>query len=177
MGTLESFYNCLDREAIGIQAEMLEQKEIKSYILKKIIQKAVNYPELINFNFKDLKDLSIFEKNLIGETRRQFLNIVRAAKIYNPIAKTKMEKILEKAVIAYIDLKGIYTASLNQKINQDGKTTELIDLIPATSWETYEESKDRQPAFFETEEESRTRIKAKNKKRGEKGDYHDPLLF
>ncbi|MHB1696510.1 MAG: hypothetical protein ACYCSQ_00160 [bacterium] len=139
--TLESFFNLYtDSENLPYNKDVLMQSEIKFYILSKITQKAFNYPNLLNLKFETEKDLNTFEKAFYGQIKREFLNLISAVKKYNPIAKNKIEVILEKAIIAYIDLRGVYTASLNQKVNQDGKTTELIDLIPAYQWETYEET-------------------------------------
>ena len=91
---LESFYDMAVWEMNNqvINPDLLMDSNIKSYILEKLQQKATNYPQFLNLNFKTQKDFDIFNKNLIGEIYRQFLNIVRAAKKYNPIAKTKIEK-------------------------------------------------------------------------------------
>jgi len=175
---LNSFYDCaiFDENQKALPSDILIDGNIKNYILEKLAQKSVNYPECLNLNFQTPKEFERFNKNLIGEIYRLYLNIARAARNYRPLAKSKAEPLLKKAVLSYLELKGCFTTSLNAVVSQDGKKTELGDLIPATSWETYEEAGDRQLAFFEIEE-GQTRIKAKNKKREKKGDYHDPLLF
>jgi hypothetical protein len=160
---LESFYDMAVWEMNNqvINPDLLMDSNIKSYILEKLQQKATNYPQFLNLNFKTQKDFDIFNKNLIGEIYRQFLNIVRAAKKYNPIAKTKIEKKLEKAVISYLDLKNCFTGSLNAVVSVDGKKTELQDLIPAKSWVSYEESKSS--TLFNEEDIENDEIRIKNK--------------
>ncbi|MHB1692574.1 MAG: hypothetical protein ACYCUW_01645 [bacterium] len=172
--TLESFFNLyMDSENLPYNKDVLMQSEIKFYILSKITQKAVNYPNLLNLKFESEKDLNAFEKAFYGQIKREFLNLISAVKKYNPTAKNKIEHILEKAIIAYIDLKGVYTASLNQKVNQDGKTTELIDLIPSAKWETYEETKNE---LFDIEEDKNFKVKKPYQKR-EKGNGNLQPLF
>ena len=163
MNTFESFYDftIYDENQKTMNPELLADHAIKSYILEKIEQKATNYPHFLNLNFKTQRDFDIFNKNLIGEIYRQFLNITRAAKKYNPIAKTKTEKKLEKAVISFLDLKGVSTVSLNTPINQDGKYTELMDLIPSKQWTTYEEAEDA--LLFDAEVIKNDEIKVKPK--------------
>ena len=164
---LESFYDFIIYEEFNqevINPTLLTDHNIKNYILEKLTQKAVNYPEYFNFNFTSEKDFNIFNKNLTGEIYRLFLTLARAAKNYKPLAKNKIEKKLEKAIISYLDLKNCFTASLNTVISQDGKATELIDLIPAKKWTTYNES----AGMFEEEEdetEEEIKIKAKYNKR------------
>lgn len=165
MNTLETFYNFVIDEMNDqvINHNLLMDKHIKSYMIEKLTQKSVNYPEFLNFDFKNEADFNRFNKNLQGEIYRLFLTLVRAAKKYNPI-KTKIEKKLEKAIISYLDLKNCFTASLNTVISQDGKATELIDLIPAKEWTTYNESAGM---FYEDEDDEieEIKIKAKYQKR------------
>ena len=165
---LESFYSFAIGEEINpeiMNTTLLEDKYIKEYILEKLTQKAINYPQFLNFNFTDEKSFSTFNKNLTGEIYRLFLTLTRAAKGYNPLAKTKLEHKLEKAIISFIDLKNCYTSSLNTVVSQDGKLTELIDLIPSKKWTAYEESKS---ALFDEnadEEDEIINIKPKYNKR------------
>ena len=163
---LESFYSFAIGEEINpevINPTLLEDKYIKEYILEKLTQKAVNYPEFLNLQFKDQRDFDKFNKNLQGEIYRLFLTLTRAARNYKPLSKTKIEHKLEKAVISYLDLKNCYTSSLNAVVSQDGKHTELMDLIPAKSWTTYNES----AGMFDEEnaEEEIINIKPKYNKR------------
>ncbi|RZV39883.1 MAG: hypothetical protein EVJ48_02880 [Candidatus Acidulodesulfobacterium acidiphilum] len=164
---LESFLNIAIEEINNdvINHDYLYDTSIKSYILEKLVQKAVNYPQFLNLQFSNEKDFNIFNKNLTGEIYRLFLTLARAAKAYNPLAKNKIEKKLERAIISFLDLKGASTVSLNQPVNQDGKYTELMDLIPSKSWTTYEES----GGLFEDEDDDETeeeiKIKAKYNKR------------
>jgi len=157
MKTLESFYDFIiyDKKQKAINSDLLIDFNIKAYILEKLQQKAVNYPQFLNLNFQTLSEFERFNKNLIGEIYRLFLNIARAAKNYKPLARSKAEPLLKKAVLSYLDLKNCYTSSLNAVVSHDGKKTELGDLIPATSWETYE---------LETPEETEITFKIKPKK-------------
>ena len=159
---MESFLNIAIEEINNnvINHDILMDSNIKPYILEKLTQKAVNYPEY--FNFTSEKDFNIFNKNLTGEIYRLFLTLARAAKNYNPLAKNKIERKLEKAIISFLDLKGAYTVSLNTPINQDGKYTELIDLIPSRSWTVYKENGGM---FDEDEDAEEMKIKAKYNKR------------
>jgi hypothetical protein len=168
MNTLESFYNFIIDEINPevINHDILMDSNIKSYILEKLTQKSINYPQFLSLDFKTQADFNKFNENLKGEIYRLFLTLTRAAKKYNPLSKNKLERKLEKAIISYLDLKGVSTVSLNQPVNQDGKYTELMDLIPLKKWETYEESKS---GLFEDEDEDETeeeiKIKAKYNKR------------
>ena len=140
---LESFYDFVTYEEFNqevINPTLLIDHNIKNYILEKLTQKVTNYPEYFNFNFTDEKSFNTFNKNLAGEIYRSFLTLAKAVRKYNPLAKNKIEHKLEKAIISFLDLKGVHTVSLNQPVNQDGKYTELMDLIPAKSWKTYNES-------------------------------------
>ena len=164
MNTLESFYNFIIDEINPevIKHDILMDSNIKSYILEKLTQKSINYPQFLSLDFKTQADFNKFNENLKGEIYRQFLNICRAVKSYIPCKKNKLEKKLEKAIISFLDLKGVSTVSLNQPVNQDGKYTELIDLIPSRSWTTYNESAGM---FDEDETEEEIKIKAKYNKR------------
>ena len=166
MNTLESFYNFVIDEINPevINHDILMDSNIKSYILEKLTQKSINYPQFLNIEFKDQKGFDKFNHNLKGEIYRLFLTLARAAKNYNPLAKNKLEKKLERAIISFLDLKGASTVSLNQPVNQDGKYTELIDLIPSKSWTTYKES----AGMFDEDEDDEIeeiKIKAKYNKR------------
>ncbi len=178
MNTLETFYNFVIDEMNDqvINHNLLMDKHIKSYMIEKLTQKSVNYPEFLNFDFKNEADFNRFNKNLQGEIYRLFLTLVRAAKKYNPI-KTKIEKKLEKAIISYLDLKNCFIDSLNAVVSMDGKKTELQDLIPAKSWETYEEAGDRQSALIEVETEEKIKIKPKNQKRIKSGNLQPAFAF
>ena len=164
MNTLESFYNFVIDEINPevINHDILMDSNIKSYILEKLTQKSINYPQFLNIEFKDQKDFDRFNRNLKGEIYRLFLTLARAAKAYNPLNKNRIERKLERAIISFLDLRGASTVSLNTPINQDGKYTELIDLIPSKSWTTYEESKS---GLFEDDEIEEIKIKAKYQKR------------
>ncbi len=139
---IETFINMAIEEMNEevINKDLLMDRYIKAYLVEKITQKSVNYPEFLNLQFKDQRDFDKFNKNLQGEIYRLFLTLTRAARNYKPLSKTKIEHKLEKAVISYLDLKNCYTSSLNAVVSQDGKHTELMDLIPAKSWKTYNES-------------------------------------
>ena len=161
---LESFYSFVIGEEINpevINPTLLEDKYIKEYILEKLTQKAVNYPQFLNLQFSNEKDFNRFNKNLKGEIYRLFLTLCRAVNSYIPGRKNKLEKKIERAIISFLDLKGASAVSLNQPVNQDGKYTELMDLIPSKSWTTYEESKS---ALFYENEEITIKIKPKYKK-------------
>ena len=164
MNTLESFYNFVIDEINPevINHDILMDSNIKSYILEKLTQKSINYPQFLNIEFKDQKDFDRFNRNLKGEIYRLFLTLARAAKAYNPLNKNRIERKLERAIISFLDLRGASTVSLNTPINQDGKYTELIDLIPSKSWTTYKESAGM---FDEDETEEEIKIKAKYNKR------------
>ena len=162
---LESFYDFVTYEEFNqevINPTLLIDHNIKNYILEKLTQKVTNYPEYFNFNFTDEKSFNTFNKNLAGEIYRSFLTLAKAVRKYNPLAKNKIEHKLEKAIISFLDLKGVHTVSLNQPVNQDGKYTELMDLIPAKSWKTYNESAGM---FDEEDAEEEIKIKAKYNKR------------
>ena len=168
METIESFYNFIAGEEVNqeiINRDYLYDTNIKNYILEKLTQKCVNYPEFLNLNFVTQADFNKFNRNLTGEIYRQFLNICRSAKLYNPAKKQKLEKRLERAVISYLDLKGAYTVSLNQPVNDDGKYTELGDIIPCKKWTVYEESNNSLFENNEEEEEEEMNIKAKHERR------------
>ena len=172
---LESFYSFAIGEEINpevINPTLLEDKYIKEYILEKLTQKAVNYPEFLNLQFKDEKDFDRFNRNLKGEIYRLFLTLCRAVNAYIPGRKNKLEKKLERAIISFLDLKGASTVSLNTPINQDGKYTELMDLIPAKKWTAYEESKS---TLFENEEIT-IKIKPKYKKRSKPQSVKNPQI-
>ena len=164
---LESFYSFVIGEEINpevMNPTLLEDKYIKEYILEKLTQKAVNYPQFLNLQFSNEKDFNRFNKNLKGEIYRLFLTLCRAVNSYIPGRKNKLEKKLERAIISFLDLKGASTVSLNTPINQDGKYTELIDLIPSKSWITYNES----AGMFDEDEDDEIeeiKIKAKYQKR------------
>ena len=161
---LESFYSFVIGEEINSEVmnpTLLEDKYIKEYILEKLTQKAVNYPQFLNLQFSNEKDFNRFNKNLKGEIYRLFLTLCRAVNSYIPGRKNKLEKKIERAIISFLDLKGASTVSLNQPVNQDGKYTELMDLIPSKSWTAYEESKS---ALFYESEEITIKIKPKYKK-------------
>ena len=111
-------------------------------------------------NFTDEKSFNSFNKNLTGEIYRLFLTLARAVKKYNPLAKNRIEHKLERAIISYIDLKNCFTTSLNTVISQDGKATELQDLIPSKKWVSYEESKS---VLFDEEDINNNEIKIKSK--------------
>ncbi len=161
---MESFLNIAIEEVNNdvINHDILMDSNIKSYILEKLVQKATNYPQFLNIEFKDQKDFDRFNRNLKGEIYRLFLTLTRAAKVYIPGKKNKLERKLEKAIISYLDLKNCFTASLNTVISQDGKATELIDLIPSRSWTTYNENAGM---FDEDEDAEEIKIKAKYNKR------------
>ena len=162
---IETFVNMAIEEMNEevINRDLLMDRHIKAYLIEKIMQKATNYPQFLNIEFKDQKDFDRFNRNLKGEIYRLFLTLTRAAKVYIPGKKNKLERKLEKAIISFLDLKNCFTASLNTVISQDGKATELIDLIPAKKWETYNESAGM---FDEDEiEEDEIKIKAKYQKR------------
>ena len=161
---MEAFINMAIEEMNEevINKDLLMDSNIKSYILEKLVQKATNYPQFLNIEFKNQKDFDKFNRNLQGEIYRLFLTLARAAKSYNPLAKNKLEKKLEKAIISFLDLKGNYTVSLNQPVNLEGKYTELIDLIPSKSWTTYNENGGM---FDEDEDAEEIKIKAKYNKR------------
>ena len=166
METIESFYNFIAGEEVNqeiINRDYLYDTNIKNYILEKLIQKSVNYPEYLDLHFTTVGDFNKFNKNLTGEIYRQFLNICRAARIYNSVKKTKIERRLEKAIISYIDLKGAYTVSLNQSVSSDGKYTELGDIIPCKVWTVYEENNNS--LFENDEEEEEMYIKTRYEKR------------
>ena len=162
---MESFLNIAIEEINNdvINHDILMDRNIKNYILEKLVQKATNYPKLLNIEFKNQRDFDKFNKNLKGEIYRLFLTLTRAARNYRPLSKNKIEHKLEKAIISYIDLKNCYTSSLNAVVSQDGKHTELMDLIPAKSWTTYSES----AGMFDEEnaEEEIINIKPKYNKR------------
>ena len=160
---IETFINMAIEEMNEevINKDLLMDRYIKAYLIEKIMQKATNYPQFLNIEFKDQKDFNRFNKNLKGEIYRLFLTLCRAVNSYIPGRKNKLEKKIERAIISFLDLKGAYTVSLNQPVNQDGKYTELIDLIPSKSWTTYEESKS---ALFYENEEITIKIKPKYKK-------------
>ena len=163
---IETFVNMAIEEMNEevINKDLLMDRHIKAYLIEKIIQKATNYPQFLNIEFKDQKGFDKFNHNLKGEIYRLFLTLARAAKNYNPLAKNKLEKKLERAIISFLDLKGASTVSLNQPVNQDGKYTELIDLIPSKSWTTYKES----AGMFDEDEDDEIeeiKIKAKYNKR------------
>ena len=166
MNTLESFYNIVieDINPDVINRECLYDKNIKFYIMEKLTQKCVNYPEFLNLNFVTQADFNKFNRNLTGEIYRQFLNICRAARIYNLAKKTKIEKKLERAIISYLDLKGTYTVSLNQPVENDGKYTELGDMIPCRVLTFYKENNNN--LFDEDDsEEEEINIKPRYEKR------------
>ncbi len=162
---IETFINMAIEEMNEevINKDLLMDRYIKAYIVEKITQKSVNYPEHLNFNFTDEKSFNTFNKNLTGEIYRLFLTLARAARNYKPLSKTKIEHKLERAIISFLDLKNCYTSSLNTVVSQDGKHTELMDLIPAKSWKTYNES----AGMFDEEdaEEEIINIKPKYNKR------------
>ena len=167
MEAIESFYNVIIDEGINpevINHDYLYDVAIKTYILEKLTQKSINYPEFLNLNFATQADFNKFNRNLTGEIYRQFLNICRAVKSYNPAKKNKIEKKLERAITSFLDLKGAYTVSLNQSVSSDGKYTELGDIIPCKKWTVYEESNN---SLFENneEEEEEMNIKAKHERR------------
>ena len=161
---IETFVNMAIEEMNEevINRDLLMDRHIKAYLIEKIMQKATNYPQFLNIEFKDQKDFDRFNRNLKGEIYRLFLTLARAAKAYNPLNKNRIERKLERAIISFLDLRGASTVSLNTPINQDGKYTELIDLIPSKSWTTYEESKS---GLFEDDEIEEIKIKAKYQKR------------
>ena len=163
---IETFINMVIEEMNEevINRDLLMDRHIKAYLIEKIMQKATNYPQFLNIEFKDQKDFDRFNRNLKGEIYRLFLTLTRAAKVYIPGKKNKLERKLEKAIISYLDLKNCFTASLNTVISQDGKATELIDLIPAKEWTTYNESAGM---FYEDEDDEieEIKIKAKYQKR------------
>jgi hypothetical protein len=162
---IETFINMAIEEMNEevINKDLLMDRYIKAYLVEKITQKSVNYPEFLNLQFKDQRGFDKFNKNLQGEIYRLFLTLCRAVNKYIPGRKNKLEKKLERAIISFLDLKGASTVSLNTPINQDGKYTELMDLIPSKKWTAYEESKS---ALFEFENEEITiKIKPKYKKR------------
>ena len=158
---IETFVNMAIEEINNdvINHDILMDSNIKSYIIEKLVQKATNYPQFLNLQFKDEKDFNKFNHNLKGEIYRLFLTLVRAAKQYRPLEKNKIEHKLEKAIISYLDLKNCFTTSLNIVISQDGKATELIDLIPSRSWTVYKESE----GLFDEEEINNEEIKVKAK--------------
>lgn len=176
---LENFYNFVIDEINPevINHDYLYDTSIKSYILEKLTQKSINYPQFLGLDFKTQADFDKFNANLKAEIYRQFLNICRAVKSYNPAKKNKIEKKLEKAIISFLDLRGAYTVSLNTPINQDGKYTELIDLIPAKSWTVYKEN--NEGMFDEDEDaEEEIKIKAKYRKRQQPAQANlQPALF
>ena len=164
MNTIESFYNVIIDEGINpeiINHDYLYDSAIKGYIIEKLTQKSINYPQFLGLDFKTQADFDKFNTNLKAEIYRQFLNVCRAVKLYNPAKKNKIEKKLERAIISFLDLKGYYTVSLNQPVNMDGKATELIDLIASKKWETYEEN----GGLFDEEDIEEIRIKPKYQKR------------
>ena len=163
---IETFINMAIEEMNEevINKDLLMDRYIKAYLIEKIMQKATNYPQFLNIEFKDQKDFNRFNKNLKGEIYRLFLTLCRAVNSYIPGRKNKLEKKIERAIISFLDLKGASTVSLNQPVNQDGKYTELIDLIPSRSWTTYNEN----AGMFDEDEDDEIeeiKIKAKYQKR------------
>ncbi len=152
----ESFYESEIDNDISIEPELLRQNEIKSYIIRKIVQKSTNYPEHLTLNFKKAKDMQRFDRNLTGEIKRQFLNIVRAYKTYKYNRRNKTEYGLKRAVAAYMELKNSRFMSLNKKIGLS--SDEFIELVPDRGWETY-------PYREEPEESKSIKIKPKYNKR------------
>lgn len=164
---IESFLNIAIEEINPevIDNNLLMDSNIKTYLMEKLTQKAINYPEFLNLQFTNQKDFDRFNHNLKAEIYRLFLTLCRAAKLYNPAKKNKIEKKLERAIISFLDLKGVYTVSLNQPVNMDGKYTELIDLVPSKIWTVYKENGgmfDEDEDMAEIEE---MKIKAKYRKR------------
>jgi len=119
------FDNMIDEDATDNHiCSSLKYQEIKEYIISRISKKILDYPNLLNLDFRTAQDFYNFEKNIRGEVFRLLLTIRYAG--------SKARQILKNANDAYYRLESSLDTNLKTKDTAD-KERNLYDILPSAS--------------------------------------------
>jgi len=104
----------------------LKYQDVKEYIVYRLTKKVLDYPNLLNLDFKTTADFYEFEKNIRGEVFRLLLKIRKKA-------GKSAKQILKNANDAYNIKELSLDAPLTDSDDNDDKQRDLYDILPSAS--------------------------------------------